>query len=155
MFATTTNPPAGGSLTAIYSTVRDTLVRFPQSILDLAFRVGIAGVFWNSGMTKTANWDTTVALFRDEYNVPILPPEIAAYLGTTTELLGAIALAVGVAARLGAAALLGLTLVIQIFVYPENWLDHTLWAGLLGYVLTRGPGLISVDHFIARWWLDR
>jgi putative oxidoreductase len=69
--------------------------------------------------------------------------------------LGAIALAFGIAARFGATALLGLTLVIQIFVYPENWLDHTLWAGLLGYVLTRGAGPISVDHFLAKWWLGR
>lgn len=154
MLAATTNPPSSHSLPALYAQVRDTLVRFPQSVLDLAFRVGVAGVFWNSGMTKTANWDATVALFRDEYRVPVLPPEIAAYLGTTTELLGAVAIAIGLAARLGAAALLGLTFVIQVFVYPENWLDHTLWAGLLGYILTRGPGALSVDHVVARW-LDR
>jgi putative oxidoreductase len=154
MLAATTNPPSSHSLPALYAHARDTLVRFPQSVLDLAFRVGVAGVFWNSGMTKTANWDATVALFRDEYRVPVLPPEIAAYLGTTTELLGAIAIAIGLAARLGAAALLGLTFVIQVFVYPENWLDHTLWAGLLAYILTRGPGALSVDHVVARW-LDR
>jgi putative oxidoreductase len=155
MLATATNPSAEGGLASAYASIRETLARFPMPVLELAFRVGIAGVFWNSAMTKTANWDTTVALFRDEYQVPILPPEIAAYLGTTTELLGAIALAFGIAARFGASALLGLTLVIQIFVYPENWLDHTLWAGLLGYVLTRGAGPISVDHFLAKWWLGR
>jgi putative oxidoreductase len=155
MLTTTTNVPVSNGLTATYVSTRDALARFPMSILELAFRIGIAGVFWNSGMTKTANWDTTVALFRDEYQVPILPPEVAAYLGTTAELLGAIALAFGIAARLGAAALLGLTLVIQIFVYPENWLDHLLWAGLLGYVLTRGPGPISVDHVVATRLLPR
>ena len=97
-----------------------------MSVLELAFRIGIAGVFWTSGMTKTSTWEQTVALFRDEYKVPILSPEVAAYLATTTELACAVLLAVGIAARFGAAALLGMTLVIQVFVYPANWLVHLL-----------------------------
>jgi len=155
MNSTTTFQPTASATITAYRTACQWLERFPISVLELAFRVGIAGVFWTSGMTKTATWDQTVALFRDEYKVPLLPPEVAAYLATTTELVCAALLALGIAARFGAAALLGMTLVIQVFVYPANWLDHLLWAGLLGYVLTRGAGLLSIDHVVSRWWAGK
>ena len=80
----------------------------------------------------------------------MLPPEIAAAMGTATELTGSILLFLGFGARFGAAALLGLTLTIQLLVYPKNWPDHLLWASILAYVLTRGAGKLSLDHLIAR-----
>ena len=126
------------------------LDRFPLSILQLMFRIAIAAVFWSSGLTKIASWDTTVALFRDEYMVPLLPPELAAYLATAVELTTPALLLLGLATRLGAAAMLGMTLVIQVFVYPENYPDHLLWAGPLLYLVLRGPGAISIDHLIRR-----
>jgi putative oxidoreductase len=131
----------------------DLLGRFPMSLLELAFRVGVGAVFFKSGLVKLASWDQTVMLFRDEYQVPLLPPEIAAYLGTTAELTAPVLIVLGLGARFGAAALLGMTFVIQVFVYPENWAEHLTWAGLLGYILTRGAGLISFDHFFAARWL--
>jgi putative oxidoreductase len=134
------------------ATLRDWLGRFPVAVLELLLRIGVALVFWKSGMTKIANWDLTVALFADEYQVPTLPPELAAYLGTTVELVAPVLLVLGFGARFGAAVLLGMTFVIQTFVYPENWSEHLLWASILIYVLTRGPGALSLDHVIARRW---
>ena len=126
------------------------LERFPLSILQLLFRFTIAAVFWNSGQTKIASWLTTVALFRDEYQVPILPPEIAATLAATVELTCPVLLVLGLATRLATLPMLGMTFVIEMFVYPENWLEHLTWATTLLFILTRGPGPFSLDHFIAQ-----
>ena len=84
--------------------------------------------------------------------LPILPPAVGAYLATTVELSCSALLALGLATRLAAAALLGMTLVIQLFVYPENWPDHLLWGSILAYLVTRGAGAISLDHVICRRW---
>jgi putative oxidoreductase len=127
--------------------------RFPSWLLGLIIRVGIADVFWRSGQTKVSGWhvtQTTVQLFRDEYKVPLLSPEIAANLASIQEHLFSVLLVIGLASRLSALGLLGMTAVIEIFVYPENWPDHLLWAGALLYVLTRGPGALSVDALICR-----
>jgi putative oxidoreductase len=127
--------------------------KFPSWLLGLIIRVGIADVFWRSGQTKVSGWhvtQTTVQLFRDEYKVPFLPPEIAANLASIQEHLFSVLLVIGLASRLSALGLLGMTAVIEIFVYPENWPDHLLWAGALLYVLTRGPGALSVDALISR-----
>lgn len=129
---------------------RQLLGRVPLSVLELTMRVGVASVFWKSGLTKIASWDLTVQLFADEYKVPVLSPDVAAYLATINELGCSFMVALGIAARFGAAALLGMTLVIQTFVYPENWSEHLLWASILAYVLSRGPGVLSVDHLVAR-----
>jgi putative oxidoreductase len=127
--------------------------KFPSWLLGLIIRVGIADVFWRSGQTKVSGWhvtQTTVQLFRDEYKVPLLSPEIAANLASIQEHLFSVLLVIGLASRLSALGLLGMTAVIEIFVYPENWPDHLLWAGALLYVLTRGPGALSVDALICR-----
>ena len=127
--------------------------KFPSWLLGLIIRVGIADVFWRSGQTKVSGWhvtQTTVQLFRDEYKVPLLPPEIAANLASIQEHLFSVLLVIGLASRLSALGLLGMTAVIEIFVYPENWPDHLLWAGALLYVLTRGPGELSLDALICR-----
>jgi putative oxidoreductase len=148
--ATTAVPvPRAGTLELVQS-VRRGLARVPMSVIELAMRVGVGMVFWKSSMLKLDDWDSTVALFANEYRLPVLPPDVAAAMGTAVELTGSILLFVGLGARFGAAALLGLTLTIQLLVYPENWPDHLLWGSILAYVLTRGAGRLSVDHLIAR-----
>jgi len=126
------------------------LERVPFAIAPLLMRFGMGLVFWRSAQTKLASWDTTLLLFREEYRVPVLPPEFAAYLATAVELTAPILLAFGLATRLGAGAMLGMTLVIQLFVYPQSYPDHLLWAGPLVYLVLRGPGALSIDHLIRR-----
>src|SRR5215475_8074864 len=124
------------------------LERVPVALPQLFFRAGMGVVFWRSAQSKLASWDTTILLFQEEYRVPLLPPEIAAYLATIVELTTPILLMLGLATRLGAAAMLGMTLVIQFLVYPQNYPDHLLWAGPLLYLILRGPGVLSLDHLI-------
>jgi putative oxidoreductase len=127
----------------------DGLDRVPVALPALVLRLGVALAFWRSGLTKLPfGNDTVIALFREEYRVPLLPPEIAAYLATSLELSCPILLVLGLLTRPAAAALLAQTLVIQIFVYPTNYPDHLLWAGPLLYLLLRGPGRWSVDAVI-------
>jgi putative oxidoreductase len=126
------------------------LDRFPPSILQLMFRIAIAAVFWSSGLTKIASWDTTIALFRDEYMVPLLPPEIAAVISATFELSCSALIVVGLAARLATLPLLGMTFVIEVFVYPDYWTQHLMWASVLLFLLTKGPGVFSLDHYVGR-----
>ena len=127
-----------------------TLDRFPLSVLQLMFRIAIAAVFWSSGLTKIASWDTTIALFRDEYMVPLLPPEIAAVMSATFELSCSVLIVVGLATRLATLPLLGMTFVIEVFVYPEYWSMHLMWATVLLFLLTKGPGAFSLDHYAGR-----
>jgi putative oxidoreductase len=125
----------------------------PDSLVSLAARIAAGGVFWRSGQTKLEGFhlkDSTFILFRDEYRLPVLPPDLAAYVGTISENLFAALLIVGLASRLSAAALLAMTAVIQLLVYPGGWPDHILWATALLVVLTRGPGVVSLDHLLFR-----
>jgi putative oxidoreductase len=131
------------------------LERIPVAVPQLLFRFGMGLVFWRSAQSKLDSWDTTLLLFREEYRVPVLPPEFAAYLATAVELTAPILLALGLATRLGAAAMLGMALVIQFFVYPQSYPDHLLWAGPLAYLIIRGPGTISLDHSIRRHFARR
>jgi putative oxidoreductase len=126
------------------------LERFPLSILQLAMRVGVGAVFFRSGLLKIDSWQFTTQLFRDEYQVPLLDAVLAAKITTAVELGVPPLLFVGLATRLATLPLLGMIVVIQIFVYPNAWSDHLLWASALGLVLTRGPGVFSLDHWIAR-----
>lgn len=130
------------------------LDRLPIWFAELCFRAALAVAFWRSGQAKLANWDLTLALFADEYRVPILPPEPSAYLATAVEIGAPIALVLGLGTRLAAAAMLGMTLVIQLFVYPGSYPDHLLWAGPLLYLLWRGPGRLSLDHLIRKRCLE-
>ncbi len=131
------------------------LERFPMSVLQLLFRISIAAVFWNSGLTKIASWQSTVVLFRDEYRVPVLPPEIAATLAASVELTCPVLLVLGLATRLATLPMLGMTFVIEAFVYPEDWIEHLIWASLLLFILTRGAGAISLDRWLAPLVLRR
>jgi putative oxidoreductase len=126
------------------------LERVPLWLFQFAFRLSVGGVFWHSGLTKIDSWQTTVVLFRDEYRVPLLSPEIAAVLATAVELTCPVLLLVGLGSRLATLPMLGMTLVIQLFVYPESWNAHLMWASMLLFILTRGPGVLSLDHLIAR-----
>lgn len=141
--------------TTVQNVIR-TLEKIPHSAIALVARVSVAIVFWRSGQTKVDGWkitETTFDLFRDEYQVPLLSPELAAYLATIQEHLLAVMLLVGLAARLSALGLLAMTAVIQIFVYPANYPDHLLWASALLLIVARGPGAVSVDHWLAKKFL--
>ncbi|MGE4249180.1 MAG: DoxX family protein [Parvibaculaceae bacterium] len=136
----------GFSALCIVRKVLATAESIPLSAIQLAARVAIANVFWNSAQSKLLSWPTTLQLFALEYRVPVLPPEIAAPLATATELTGSILILLGLFTRLGALALLGIVAVIQLFVYPGDWGVLLLWASLLGLLLARGAGVVSLDQ---------
>lgn len=138
--------PAG--VIGIYRCVFKWLESIPVALPELVLRLGVSLVFYRSFRTKIASWDTTIMLFENEYNVPVLPPALAAYIATAVEIAGPVMLVLGLGTRFAAAAMLGMTLVIQVFVYPGSYTDHLLWAGPLLYLLLRGPGKWSLDRFI-------
>ena len=141
---------AESGLTGPLVRLRGALESTPLSIVQLMARLGVGAVFFKSGMTKLASWEFTIQLFRDEYRVPLLTPELAAQLATATELSMPVLLALGLFTRLATLPLLGMVLVIQLFVYPQSYPDHLLWAGPLVYLILRGPGALSIDHLIRR-----
>jgi putative oxidoreductase len=128
--------------------IRDWLGRFPLSILQLGFRIGVGMVFFKAGILKYQSFEFAVKLFEDEYKVPILAPAIAARMAMINELTTSTLLFLGFATRLVTLPLFGMISVIQIFVYPTAWPDHVLWGSILLFLLTRGPGSLSIDHFI-------
>ncbi len=121
-----------------------------HDLLALTARLSIAAIFFQSGRTKVDGGlhvtDGAVSLFRDEYRLPLLAPEVAAHAAAYAEHLFPALLVLGLLSRLSALALLGMTLVIQLFVYPDAWPTHLSWAGLLLYVAGRGAGLVSLDR---------
>lgn len=148
-----TSDPAPHCLRARWNRVADWLTRLvSHDLLALATRVGIAAIFFYSGRTKVEGWLTvtegTYELFRSEYKLPLVPPEIAAHLAAYAEHLFPLLLVLGVFTRLSAAALLGMTLVIQVFVYPDAWPTHLSWAALLLYLVGRGGGTFSLDRLL-------
>jgi putative oxidoreductase len=130
--------------------VRNVLEAVSYTWLALPLRFAVATVFWNSAMAKLANWDTTLALFSDEYQLPLMPPEIAAYMAVTIELTTPVFLALGLMTRFAAFVLLSMTTVIEIFVYPMAWPTHIQWAAMLLVLLCRGAGALSLDRLL--WW---
>jgi putative oxidoreductase len=142
-------------LRRIFVTFRSWLELFPLSVIELAMRIGVGAVFFKSGMLKFNSWEFAVKLFEIEYKVPLLDPTVAAALATFNELTFPVLLFLGLATRLATLPLLGMTLVIQVFVYPLAWTEHLLWASLLVYLLTRGPGALSLDHLIERHFAGR
>jgi putative oxidoreductase len=130
------------------ATVTAFLQRLPLPLLQLLFRLAIAAVFLKGGLAKTANWMLTVQLFADEYQVPILSPEIAAMMSVTFEFGCSILLVLGLATRLATLPLLGMLAVIQTFVYPNAWSDHLTWGSILLFLLTRGGGVLSLDWLL-------
>ncbi len=140
------------SIISSYRTLLHLADRIPLSLVQLASRVAIAHVFWNSAQSKLASWPVTQQLFAMEYHVPLLPPEIAAPLATATELTGAVLIFLGLFARLGALALLGVVAVIQLFIFPGSWAEHLLWASLLLLIAARGAGKISLDYLVNHYF---
>lgn len=138
-------------MTGRFADLSARLQRFPLSILQLAMRLGIAAVFFNSGRIKINSWEFTVLLFRNEYEVPLLDPVLAAQIATAVELSMPVFLAIGFATRLATLPLLGMVAVIQIFVFPNAWSEHLMWSSILLFLLTRGPGELSVDHFVQKF----
>jgi putative oxidoreductase len=128
------------------------LDRVPYALLAIPLRFSVATIFWNSAMSKLANWETTISLFTEEYAVPLLPPEFAAYLATSIELTTPVLLVLGFLTRPAALILLGMVAVIEIFVYPLAWPTHLQWAAMLLILLSRGAGTLSLDHLLWRWF---
>lgn len=126
----------------------------PPALLLLVARLGIAAVFFTSGRTKVEGLltitDSTYELFRTDYALPFMPPELAAHVATYSEHLFPILLVLGLATRPAALALLGMTAVIEIFVYPDAWPTHLSWAGLLLPLIAQGGGAISLDALFRR-----
>ncbi len=140
--------PARGSLLALGCWLNDLAQSVPDGLLKLLLRLGIASVFFKSGLVKLASWQSTVMLFEMEYRVPVVGPETAAVIAAIFELGMPPLLALGLFTRLAALPLLGMTAVIEIFVYPLNWSEHLIWASILLFLVCRGPGGLSLDHFL-------
>jgi putative oxidoreductase len=142
----------------------------PYAPVALFLRVVAAHPFFVSGQTKIEGptigatilgWDmtmqlpltlrdATIALFENEYKLPLISPGVAAHLTAGVEFLLPIMLAVGLATRLSAVALLAMTMVIQFFIYPDAWWSvHAYWAALLCALISKGPGTISLDHLLS------
>jgi putative oxidoreductase len=130
------------------ASIRSLLGRVPLSVHQLLFRLAVAGVFFRTGLQKARGWETTVALFSDEYKLPGFPPEIAAVMATCFELGCSSLLILGLATRLATLPLLGMIMTIQLFVYPQAWPEHLVWSSILVFLLTRGPGAMSLDRMI-------
>lgn len=148
--STTAAAPVTSSFKAGITRVIGVLERVPYSLLAIPLRLAVATVFWNSGTTKLANWDATLQLFEDEYKVPLLPPDIAAHIGASIELSTPVLLVLGFLTRPAALVLLGMTTIIEVFVYPQAWPTHIQWAAMLLVLLCRGAGTFSVDHWLWR-----
>ena len=135
------------------------LKSIPEDVIAITARLAIASVFWRSAQTKISGWElfdqswqfynvsgSTLMLFQYEYDLPLINYKIAAYMATFSEFFLSLAIVVGIMTRLSALALLIMTGVIQIFVYPDAWPTHIMWAAILFYIIKYGPGKLSVDN---------
>jgi putative oxidoreductase len=144
---------SGSVLVRIIQRVIAAMGCIPYWFIALAARIFPAAVFWQSGATKVAGWHlkpSAIALFQNEYQLPLIDPTIAAYASAFSEHFFPILLVIGLATRFSALALLFMTAVIEIFVYPDAWPTHGVWAACFLVVIARGPGSLSLDHLIAR-----
>jgi putative oxidoreductase len=148
--------PATGGTAARLAGAADTALRtlaFLTPLLDLGIRLLVASVFFKAGLTKIASWSSTLTLFEYEYDVPLLPPELAAYLGTAAELTLPVLLVLGLGTRLAALALFVFN-IVAVISYPDlgevGLKDHQYWGLLLLVTLFHGPGRLSLDHLIQR-----
>jgi putative oxidoreductase len=148
--STLASPSSERPLTAMIGRIIRWLDSVPYSVLAIPLRFAVATVFWNSAMAKLANWETAISLFTEEYKVPLLPPDLAAYMAATIELTTPLLLMLGLATRPAAFVLLGMTTVIEVFVYPQAWPTHIQWAAMLLVLLCRGSGTLSLDHWLWR-----
>ncbi|WP_409524458.1 DoxX family protein [Nitrincola sp. MINF-07-Sa-05] len=163
---TSSDTGAGYALPQLIERANALCGQIPNSLIALLARFSIAGVFWKSGQTKIEGLaidiingefslgmpslsGSAVYLFQEEYRLPLISPELAAPMAAFAEHLFPILLLFGLATRFSALALLVMTLVIQIFVYPSAWPTHGVWAATLLYLMAQGPGRVSLDHWIA------
>jgi len=137
---------------ALWSRVIDLFKAVPHDVIAILARIGVGTVFLRSGLLKVEGWanGNTLALFRDEYKLPFLPAEIAAPMAMAAELSMSCLIIAGLFSRFAALALLIMTLVIEIFVYPNAFDTHAVWAVSLLYLIKHGAGIVSLDHFIER-----
>jgi putative oxidoreductase len=135
-------------MSSLFARIEALFVMIPMDLIALLSRIGIGTVFLRSGLLKLEGWDsgTTLTLFQEEYKLPIIPPEIAAYMATAAELTLPPLLFIGLFTRYAAAAMLGMTLVIQIFVYPNAFDTHATWAVCLLFLMKYGAGSLSLDR---------
>ena len=143
------------ALVSIYSRLAELAGRLlPDTMLLLVARFGIAAVFFQSGRTKVEGWltitDSTRYLFETDYKLPFVPPELAAPMATYAEHLFPILLVLGLGTRFAALGLLGMTTVIEVFVYPDAWPTHLSWAAILLPLIAKGGGVISLDRLLRR-----
>lgn len=124
------------------------LARFPLSIIQLAGRIGVGATFFKAGLLKYQSFEFTVRLFQEEYRLPLLDPAVAARIAMVQELTIPILLFLGLATRIATLPLLGMIAVIQTFVYPNAYNEHLVWGAILVLLLTRGPGVFSIDYLI-------
>ncbi len=149
----THSPATTSTLRQYWNRAAERLQRLlSDSALCLVARLGIASIFFLSGRTKVEGFlsitPSTYELFQSEYALPLLSPWLAAHLATYAEHLFPLLLVLGLFTRLSALALLGMTLVIEIFVYPDAWSVHLSWAGLLLLLIARGAGALSLDRLL-------
>jgi putative oxidoreductase len=140
-------PLTAGSLLSWAGALLDSI---PYSLIALIARAATFTVFWRSGTVKLADWNSTLLLFANVYQVPLLPPHVAAYISASLELGGSVLVLLGLMTRLSVFLLLGMVLVIQVFVMPNGWPDHIQWLGFMFILLARGPGVLSLDALIRR-----
>ena len=126
------------------------LAAIPHELLALLARLSIGTIFLRSGLLKLEGWasGTTLALFREEYRLPLIPPEAASWMATGADLSLPILLFLGLFTRPAALALLAMTLVIEIFVYPNAFDTHGVWAVALLYLAKFGPGSLALDRIV-------
>jgi len=151
----TSNESTAQSVDGRFIRLRSWLERFPLSILQLGMRVGVGMVFFKAGLLKYQSFEFAVKLFEDEYKLPFVAPVLGARMAMINELTTSTLLFLGLATRLTTLPLFGMITVIQIFVYPNSWPDHILWGSILVFLLTRGPGKISIDYLIDRYFVGR
>lgn len=134
--------------------IYDLIDRILQPLALLAARFCMFMIFYKAGSAKVSNWPGTLFLFENEYNVPYIPHELAAYMATSMECIGSVLLLIGFLSRPMAFGFLIMTAVIEFLVYPGLSV-HKIWAILLGMILIFGPGKLSVDHWIKRYAMKK
>ena len=132
------------------------LEKTPHNALALLARLGVAAIFWRAGMDKMTNWaisGETYEAFINKYDIPLFSSAIGAEMATLVEHVSPVLILIGLAARAASTSLIAVTLVIFIFVHSGEWPDFIIWGFAMIYVVTKGPGEWSIDHYIRRWLL--
>ena len=143
-----TNQPHAPGLGAPINRAIALLDAIPYWLIALIARAAACTVFWSSGTQKLSDWSATLALFETEYHVPLIPPHPAAYMATAIEISCSVLVMIGLATRAAVFVLLGMTAVIEIFIYPGAWPTHIQWLAFMFVILARGPGKVSLDALI-------